>query len=382
MLRVSPDCTQYFAISTIFGVYRMLAAPMGFVNTPFIYQERIVAEILGGVENDSLFGRPHSGVLQWLDDSLVYSETFEQHLETMARLLENCRKKKLRLNIDKCDVIKREAVWCGRLISEEGWRFQSKYFDNILKLGVPRTLGQLKDCVYLSQWLSPGIPRVAEYKTDFMNLATEMKKELNSKSRAPRESGRQICGLLGIPLDAGTGRKKFQEFRVAIQKASESHLSLYSEQLDLYVLTDASKLYWSGVLASGLVVDTEKISNVLKHQGDWLSQELQMRPMYFISGAFKGSQYHWSMPDKEMFPILKILLRFRFLDDVPSARPENFLRPQEHGISVKPAEDPKSSRYLSPLSMGVASAKFQNDRVPFEGRVQSVRGCPEQMGPI
>ena len=59
-----------------------------------------------------------------------------------------------------------------------------------------------------------------------------------------------------------------------------------------YVLTDASKLYWSGVLASGLVVDTERISNVLKHQGDRLSQELQMRPMYFISGAFKGSQYH------------------------------------------------------------------------------------------
>ena len=312
MLRVSPDCTQYFAISTIFGVYRMLAAPMGFVNTPFIYQERIVAEILGGVENDSLFGRPHSGVLQWLDDSLVYSETFEQHLETMARLLENCRKKKLRLNIDKCDVIKREAVWCGRLISEEGWRFQSKYFDNILKLGVPRTLGQLEDCVYLSQWLSPGIPRVAEYKTDFMNLATAMKKELNSNR------GRRVSRAARSAVSLGSRwtpemDKKFQEFRVVIQRASESHLSLYSEQLDLYVLTDASKLYWSGVLAGGLVVDTEKISNVLKHQGDRLSQELQMRPMYFISGAFKGSQYHWSMPDKEMFPILKILLRFRFL---------------------------------------------------------------------
>ena len=76
---------------------------------------------------------------------------------------------------------------------------------------------------------------------------------------------------------------------MAIKKASESHLSLYSEEQDLYVLTDASKLYWSGVLASGLVVDTERISNVLKHQGDRLSQELQMRPMYFISGAFKGS---------------------------------------------------------------------------------------------
>ena len=74
-----------------------------------------------------------------------------------------------------------EAVWCGRRISEKGWRFQSKYFDNLLEMQVPENLGQLEDCVYLSQWLAPGIPKTANYKTDFMNLATEMKKELNAR---------------------------------------------------------------------------------------------------------------------------------------------------------------------------------------------------------
>ena len=66
----------------LFGVDGMLAAPMGFVNTPFIYQERIVQEILGGVENDSSFRRPQARVLQWLEDCLAHSETFEQHLAT------------------------------------------------------------------------------------------------------------------------------------------------------------------------------------------------------------------------------------------------------------------------------------------------------------
>ena len=43
----------------------------------------------------------------------------------------------------------------------------------------PVNLGQLKDCVYLSQCLEPGIPRIPQHKADFINLATEMKEEVN-----------------------------------------------------------------------------------------------------------------------------------------------------------------------------------------------------------
>ena len=82
---------------------------------------------------------------------------------------------------------------------------------------------------------------------------------------------------------------------------------------DIFIFTDASKLYWSGVIASGQAIATEEITNILKSQASAISEKLSMRPMYFVSGAFKGSQYHWSMPDKEMYPILKILLRFRFI---------------------------------------------------------------------
>ena len=183
----------------------------------------------------------------------------------MEKLLKNCQKYKLRLNIDKCDLIRREATWCGREISQDGWRFQSKYFDNILAMRVPENLGQLEDCVYLSQWLSPSIPKIAQYKTEFMNLATEMKRELRGRK------GRRVSrtARANTPLSEKWSEQlteKFTEFRNVIQEASSRHLALYSEDQDIYVLTDASKLYWSGVLACGRVVDASKISNVLKNQ--------------------------------------------------------------------------------------------------------------------
>ena len=58
--------------------------------------------------------------------------------------------------------------------------------------------------------------------------------------------------------------KKFPEFRIAIEKVSEEHLSLHSKDLSLYIFTDASKLYWSRVLAGGLIVDTEMNLKVLR----------------------------------------------------------------------------------------------------------------------
>ena len=78
MLKTSDDASKYFAISTPFGCYRLLASPQGFVNTPFLYQERMINEVLGGTTEGSLFGTAPGGVLQWLDDSLCYAQSFEE----------------------------------------------------------------------------------------------------------------------------------------------------------------------------------------------------------------------------------------------------------------------------------------------------------------
>ena len=189
----------------------------------------------------------------------------------MRKLLENCQKFKLRLNIDKCDLIKRKAVWCGREISEHGWRFQTKYFDNLLKMEVPSTLGQLEDCVYLSQWLSPGVPKLADYETEFMRLATELKRKLNAKK------GRQISRKTRAQISLGDTWTKemtetFREFKEVTRQASSRHLALYLTNDDLYIMTDASKLYWSGVLATGKMVEISEISRALKSEAPNLSE--------------------------------------------------------------------------------------------------------------
>lgn len=57
LLKVAEDSKQFFNISTIFGTHDLLAAPMGYTNTPSQFQCRVINDVLGGVSSSSLFGR-------------------------------------------------------------------------------------------------------------------------------------------------------------------------------------------------------------------------------------------------------------------------------------------------------------------------------------
>ena len=120
LLRVREEDTKYFGVLTPFGVYRMVGAPQGFVNTPVNFQSRMIDCVLGGVSEGGLFARKKGGFLQWLDDSFGYSDTFSEMLYITDRFLSNVEKYKLRLNVEKCDFIGKSISWCGRVFSDQG----------------------------------------------------------------------------------------------------------------------------------------------------------------------------------------------------------------------------------------------------------------------
>ena len=100
----------------------------------------MIEYVLGGVGPEGLLGATPAGCLQWLDDTQLYAETFEQYADVLRKVLGNCRKWKVRLNAEKCDIIASEITWCGRVISGGTWRFSREYFDKILKIPVPENL--------------------------------------------------------------------------------------------------------------------------------------------------------------------------------------------------------------------------------------------------
>ena len=179
MLSTREEHRRYFCIATPFGVFKMNAAPQGFCNTPGIFMDRMINEILGGVDSmNGVFAKEKAGCLQWLDDTLLYANTFNECLEVLERVLSNCVKWGLRLNVEKCDFVAREIIWCGRRISASGWNFRKEYFDKILEVPAPKTVKELEGVVYLATWLTTSIPDCCRLKDSMNELMMEIRRRL------------------------------------------------------------------------------------------------------------------------------------------------------------------------------------------------------------
>ena len=99
------------AFITPFGLYEFTRMPMGLVSAPATFQ-RLMTKAMG----DFLF----LFLLVYLDDLLVYSKTFEDHLQHLDRLLQRLIETGLKVRIDKCHFLRREVSYLGHTISTDG----------------------------------------------------------------------------------------------------------------------------------------------------------------------------------------------------------------------------------------------------------------------
>ena len=93
-LETHVDSRKYFNIIVPGAAFEMIGAPMGWKNTPVLFQNRLMTEVLC-----ELYGRKGSGCCQWIDDTLIYSENFNDFLEVVSTFLDRIIAKRVRLNI-------------------------------------------------------------------------------------------------------------------------------------------------------------------------------------------------------------------------------------------------------------------------------------------
>ena len=107
------DSRKYTAFSTPWSLYEWVVIPYGLRNAPQTFQRYM---------NDCLEDFRDKICIAYLDDILVFGETFEKHQQNLETILQVFREKGIKLNGKKCDFCKTEIRYLGRLISAEGYR--------------------------------------------------------------------------------------------------------------------------------------------------------------------------------------------------------------------------------------------------------------------
>ena len=101
-LSCDPDSRKYFTLITPIGAYTMNGAAQGYLNTSAVFQQRICTEIL---EPARLFMTKTTGCVQWLNDSLLFSNDVEKFINKLDDLLAAFIYKKVRLTVLKSKIV-------------------------------------------------------------------------------------------------------------------------------------------------------------------------------------------------------------------------------------------------------------------------------------
>eukprot|EP00924_Labyrinthula_sp_SR-Ha-C_P001499 augustus_masked-scaffold_55-processed-gene-1.60-mRNA-1 protein AED:1.00 eAED:1.00 QI:0/0/0/0/1/1/2/0/578 len=138
-----------FTLVTRRLAYRMNGAPMGWCNTPALFADIIVNQIVDE-EEPRYFCKQTTGIAAWLDDLLLYSDTIEALYSMLENILKRAARRRVRFNLRKCTPLEKPTIWCGREISEKGWNFDPGFFQEILDMAKPVYRHEVVQLVFIS----------------------------------------------------------------------------------------------------------------------------------------------------------------------------------------------------------------------------------------
>ena len=162
-LKLDPECRKYTAFITPWGFYEWVRIPFGLMNAPACFQ-RFMEHCLEGIRDDF--------VTAYLDDLIVYSATFNEHLDHLSKVFQRLRKYGIKIKAQKCQLFKKEISYLGRLVSSEGYTADPKNIAAIKSKikSPPKNITELRSTLGLVGYFRRSIPNFSKLANPLYSL--------------------------------------------------------------------------------------------------------------------------------------------------------------------------------------------------------------------
>jgi len=259
---------RYTTFTTWMGTFEWQRVAMGLKGAPSWFQQQLETNVLGGLL--------HHICELYIDDIIIYADTYEEYLANIEAVLERFKKHNITVSPKKCKFLMSSIEYVGHIINSEGISFSQEAKQKALDFAVPTTAGQLKQFIGMAEYFHSHV-------RNFATLARPLHKLLNGYTK--KEANRK----LNLSDDDITS------FR-ALQDAIDGCQQLFfpAPDRDIFLETDASDY---------------GIGAYLYQKDDSNTQY----PIAFISKNLAGAQLNWSVPEKEAFGIFYALQKLEHL---------------------------------------------------------------------
>jgi len=123
------------AFKTCYGLYEYTVMPLGLTNAPSVFQRHL---------NNILSEKIDRGVVVYIDNILIYTQTEEEHVELVRWVLKKLSENGLCVNIDKCIFYVPEVEFVGFQIGTQGVQMSQTKVEDILNWPAPRSVKEVQ----------------------------------------------------------------------------------------------------------------------------------------------------------------------------------------------------------------------------------------------
>ncbi|CAF3827509.1 unnamed protein product [Rotaria sp. Silwood1] len=150
------DSLREAAFITHRGLYEFLVMPFGLSNAPATFQ-RLMDLILAGIKWQSC--------LVYIDDIVVFSSTFEQHLKDLSSVFDRLKTAGLTLKASKCDFCRKELKYLGHIITPDGIKPDPGLIDSVKLFPQPTRLKDIQSFLGLTGYYRKFIKDYAKIRS-------------------------------------------------------------------------------------------------------------------------------------------------------------------------------------------------------------------------
>jgi len=255
------------AFRTRYGQYEYCVMPFGLTNAPASFQSLI---------NNALREYLDDFVVAYLDDVLIFSKTYEEHVQHVRKVLTKLREKGLPVKLEKCEFHKHEVPFLGYIVSDQGLKMSPDKIKDVLEWPEPRSVKDVQSFLGFANFYRRFIEGYSRVTAALSNLTKKGVQKMFALSADAREAFLEL-------------KRRF---------TSAPLLLMFDPEKPIHLETDASDY---AIGACILQPDDN---------GKWL-------PVAYHSRKLTGPELNYEIYDKELLAIVEALRHWRVYCEGP-----------------------------------------------------------------
>ena len=246
------------------GLFEWRRMPFGLCNASATFQRSITRAL------QKIQQRHGSVVMAYIDDIVIATETIEDHLERIREVFECLREAGFKMRAEKCDFMRTETKYLGRVVSAEGIKPDPAAVSKIQEWMPPRNKEELQSFLGFANYYRDFIP--------FHAAKVQPMQELLRKNQH------------------FYWKEKHQEAFDSVKQAlaDATALAAPNEEGRFVLDTDASAVAIAGIL----------------HQEQQHNGKTILRPIVYGSKSLTRTQMNYGAPKLEMYAVFYFIEKF------------------------------------------------------------------------